>query len=731
MPEFRHISTPPAPIPGLVLRIEGDSSRHLRITHVFDDGIYAMWVGEAENVRYAKRPQFLGWTDVDELASSPGAAWGRIVLPPQLSNPPEPESLDARKLNSSWTLIEPLIKSFERKANLSRQHFTALIRDHATRTSVAQRTLLRLVLRYYYFGNSRYALQPFAPGPQPGENSYPSAPATAPAEGTAPKRRGRQSVLSDELGPNQYVVSQTDIEGMVNCYKRLLRRGPTNKTAAHEEYLATEFRARHPELYQQYIDGRALEPVTYRQFTYYLNVELELTEDLARNERCHRRSPGNLNSLHSAGPGELYEIDSTGGRLFLVSADKEPKIVGKPTIYLLVDRWSRFVVSAYISLRAPSYEEVRNTLLVAFTSREARFARLGIDVSDERWPVGRVPAVICPDRGSDFMSKSMEQSVVNDLRIDLAPLPPLCPDGKAIVERLIRTIKQRMAASGLKGVYADRPLDPVSKRAARKAEGAAVHTLADAYRALVEIICDHNNRPHPALRRRRTLTLNAIEPTPRNAYLWGLSHITGLRSAPFSDEDYQRMLLSSDKASISDGVLRYKRRAYLPANEVAIELVRRSPRKTSAVDVRLDKTVPTEILISRKHGGWAKFLMTGGDAKDIEGISLDEEEAFSDSTARLWARAELKGRRVRVAAKSTRKNTPRRGTAPPTRVSKSDQQDARYRETAKLKSRLHATRPVELDSEVPEPKSRMKWVEVEKEERARMLDEIKKQRKKK
>lgn len=100
-------------------------------------------------------------------------------------------------------------------------------------------------------------------------------------------------------------------------------------------------------------------------------------------------------------------------------------MVGKPTIYFLIDRWSRFVVSAYISLRAPSYEEVRNTLLIAFTSREKRFSRLGIEVSDNQWPIGCIPAVICPDRGSDFMSGSMLQSVVDDLRIDLTPLPSM------------------------------------------------------------------------------------------------------------------------------------------------------------------------------------------------------------------------------------------------------------------------------------------------------------------
>src|SRR3546814_12690446 len=99
---------------------------------------------------------------------------------------------------------------------------------------------------------------------------------------------------------------------------------------------------------------------------------------------------------------------------------------------------------------------------------------MGVDIDDERWPIGRFPSTLCPDRGSDFMSRSMEKVVTDDLRIELTPLPPLCPDGKAIVERTIREIQRRMFMSKLKGTYADRPLDPPTKREAKKAKANAV-----------------------------------------------------------------------------------------------------------------------------------------------------------------------------------------------------------------------------------------------------------------
>lgn len=741
MPDFRVLENIPAPSPGLVLRVGAKSHRYWRITHVFRTSVYGMWVGEPEAARYARRPTAMPLGDLQALAESPSAVWGRIALPPALSTEPEEGSDKAALLDSAWGLVQPLLKAYQRESNLSRNTFTALIRQRAEETESSQSTLLRTLLRYYYFGGTRLALLPLPPGIKPGQAAY--ADDTDPSRPVA-RRRGRQSALTRDLGRNEFIVRPEDIQDMVSCFKRLLAKGPTFKTAAHEDYLAREFRSRHRMLYERYVAGEIPEPVTTRQFRYYVDEHLKISEELARNVRTYARNPGFTGNVRAAGPGEIYEIDATGGRLHLVSSDDPSVLLGKPIIYLLIDRWSRFVVSAYISLRPASYEEVRHVLLIAFTSREARFSRLGIIVTDERWPVGRMPAVICPDRGSDFMSDSMERSVVNDLRIDLTPLPPLCPDGKAIVERLIREIKRRMAASGIEGVYADRPLDPRSKRAARKAAAAAVRTLTDAYRLLVDIVVDHNNRPHSTLRRHRVLTQAGVLPTPREAYLWGLRHITGLRSAPLSEDDYQRLLLSTDKASIANGVLSYKSRPYLPDNETAAELARHSTRSPRRVDVRLDKTLPTQVLVPNVHGNWARFQMSGGASNEIAGISLDEEDAMADHTALLWARADHKGRVARVAAKTAKRMssgktgakglTPDREMATKGRpaagpLSRAEQLAARNKETALMKADLHGKSfqaPTDVDRQ--EASSTPDWRRMEEEERQRHLALIRKHR---
>ena len=442
-PDFQTIDAA-APAPGLVLRIGKIEIKYLRLTHVFSDCAYVMWVGGPADARFARRPTRKPLSELIELAGDPGTTWGRLTLPPALSASPKEKSERSEQLNTAWSLVKPLVEIFKNEANLDRSRFTALIRARADATQTSFITLQRMLLRYYYFGGTRLALLPLPPGVKAGNAAYPKPETKDSGTQSPPKRRGRQPRLAAELGANDFIVSEDDISDMVECLKKCLRRGPTYKTTAHEEYLAGHFRRRHPDVHAEYIANKRVEPVTAKQYRYYVDSRAQLTEALAKNLRTQERNPGHLGSLLAAGPAELYEIDSTGGRIYLVSTDDPPVLVGKPTIYLLIDRWSRFVPSVFITLGPPSYEGVRYTLMIAFTSREARFQALGANIDDVRWPVGRIPAAICPDRGSDFMCDSMEQAIVQDLRIELTPLPPYCPDGKAIVERLIRELKRRM-----------------------------------------------------------------------------------------------------------------------------------------------------------------------------------------------------------------------------------------------------------------------------------------------
>ena len=168
---------------------------------------------------------------------------------------------------------------------------------------------------------------------------------------------------------------------------------------------------------------RGAVPVSIWQFRRYVNEHLVLTKDVAKNLRTRSAKATGEGSLDSAGPGDIYEIDATGGRIVLVTSGESRRVIAQPTIYVILDRWSRFIVSIYVSLKAPSWDEARYAVLIAFTSREKRFSALGVDINDKRWPVGRVCSVLRRDRGSELTSESMDKAVSGDMRIDPSTLP--------------------------------------------------------------------------------------------------------------------------------------------------------------------------------------------------------------------------------------------------------------------------------------------------------------------
>lgn len=609
--------------------------RYLRLTHQFAGAFFGMWVTDEAGARYARRPVAFTQGDLADLEKE-GGVWGRLALPddllPQLAEG-EPDPTDG-----AWRIVAPLVESFKSEKNLGRTMFTHLVHLRASETGANPRTVLRLVNRYYYFGQVRPALGRLQPGPAPGRRTVAARSVAADAsqsdpEATSgtdetvprhPKRRGRKSSLEATLGPNTFVVSDVDITDMVKRLASMARKGRTFVSDAYEEYLKIDFKARHPTVFEDYAQKRHPAPVSLKQYRQYTNEYLQFERDIARNLRTRRSGLNYNGSLDASGPGDVYEIDATAGRIVLTTAGPNRRLVAKPTIYIIIDRWSRYIVSIYVSLKAPSWDEARYALLIAFTSRTKRFRALGIDTDDQRWPVGRMCTVLRRDRGSELTSESMDRVVAGDLKADPSSLPPITPNGKAIVERFIRTMKAWMAKE-VKGTYADRPIDLHSKRQAKKERELSVHSLAELYRELVRFVEAYNDKPHSWLKKMSILRQAGVPPTPKEAYLWGSKNITGVRVSSYTDEQLQRIMLGVDKASISDGQILYKSRRYNPVNEAAQQYAATSPKKRKEIQVRVDKTFPYELYVESRTE-WPRFEMVAADRRAMGVSTLDEYE---------------------------------------------------------------------------------------------------------
>jgi len=717
---------------GLLIRYKGRSAGcPLRITQVFKSCIYVMPYSTPAAARSARKPRQFSRTLAERDIKSGKAELCKAELPEEFHRKhPAPRQNDSvhdqgekkpSTIDIAYGWIAPIVKKFDVESNLKRTRFKAEIRNRADELAISQTTVRRTLLRYYYFGRVREALVPMVTGPEPGTGrTVGSSPSHRKAK-KAPQRRGRQPVLASELGKNTFVVTDVDVEDMVRAAERAARKHLDLAEALDAEYMRHEFAKRHPKEFDDWINERCVPPVTERQFAMYTKAHGKYEREVVENiPALAGNDPGT--SVRASGPGEIYEIDATGARIEAVdkSDPDDPVLLRTPWIYLVIDRWSRYIVAFYVTFGAPSWEELKYALLLAFTPRVARFRALGLEVDETRSPRGRIPFALAHDRGSELVSISNLRACVEELRIESLTMPPLTPNAR-LIERCIREIKRNMTREGLSGTYAKRPLDPKSRRAARLARFKAGTALREIYKCLLKIVDRHNNKPHTALKNNLRLIQAGVPPTPVAAYLWGCEHITGARVSSLAEKDLIRMLLATGSGSISDSRVKFNKRSYEPADAAALALANKSTSRARSVTVKFDKTFREELYVVTSTGEWSLWRMTESDRQKTRGIMMEEDAELEKQGALSSARAENRSKIKRATAKPSRSARPKQQARP---AGREEVQSRRTKETIKVKEAL--TNRAKESSQSPPPSRTgartLSWKDLEKAQRTRTIN---------
>ncbi|MDR6861445.1 hypothetical protein [Variovorax guangxiensis] len=716
---------------GLLLQYKGrGAGSPLRITHVFKSSVYVMPYSTAAGARTARKPRRLSRRDVEEDLKAGKAELCKLELPDEFyrthpvsmqdETPDKQRKKPERTIDIAFEWIAPLIKKFDAESNMKRARFRSDIQRRTEELAMSFTTIYRILLRYYYFGRVREGLMPMVPGPEHGTGKTTQAAPSGPKSKAALQRRGRQPVEAATLGENTFVVTPQDVDDMIRAAKRAAKR-KSDLSYAHDQYMKREFAKRHPDEFHDWINKRCVLPVTERQFAMYTKAHANYEQEVLDNiPALAGNDPGT--SVRASGPGEIYEADATGGRIDVVGKDAsgEPVLLYRPWIYLLIDRWSRFIVSVYVTLGAPSWEEFKYVLLLAFTPRVARFRCLGIEVDESRCPRGRVPSAVAHDRGSELVSITNLKASVEQLRMESLTMPPLTPNAR-LIERSIRELKRNMARMGLPGVFAERPIDRQSKRVAESAQKAAASSLRDVYRCVLKVVDEHNNKPHQALKGNLRLIQAGVPPTPAKAYLWGCEHMTGARVSPLTEKDLLRMLLSVGKGSIAKSRVKFEKRTYEPVDAAALALANESTAHARGVEIRYDKTFREELHVVTSTGEWSLWRMVDSDRQRTRGFLMEEEAALEKQGALLWAIAK-NDRKIESATAETKGPSPSR--RPARHASRDEVRARRGSQTRKLKESLTG-RKNDLPDRPPPSKGKAharNWKDLEKEERLKIIN---------
>lgn len=243
-------------------------------------------------------------------------------------------------------------------------------------------------------------------------------------------------------------------------------------------------------------------------------------------------------------PGSRYEIDATIADIYLLSADRH-NVIGRPTLYVVVDVFSRMVTGFYVGLENPSYVTAMGALVTSMSDKIDLCGRYGFEITSEQWPTVGIPDAILADRGEllGYQIESLEKAF--GVRIEITP--PYRGDAKGIVERYFRTLQAEFKPFAPGVVTGTK----VRKQGGKDYRLDATLTLEDFTRIMLASILHRNQYAVLPKYDRDADMSNDMALTPLNIWNWGIQYRTG-RLRNVSEDALRIALLPRQKVYLSD-----------------------------------------------------------------------------------------------------------------------------------------------------------------------------------
>lgn len=335
------------------------------------------------------------------------------------------------------------------------------------------------------------------------------------------------------------------------------------------------------------------------------------------------------------GPGSRYEIDATIADIYLLSADRQ-RIIGRPTLYVVVDVFSRMVTGFYIGLENPSYVTAMSALATSMSDKTELCARYDLEITPEQWPTVGVPDAILADRGEllGYQIESLEKAF--GVRIEITP--PYRGDAKGIVERYFRTLQAEFKPFVPGVVTATK----VRKQGGKDYRLDATLTLDDFTRIILASILHRNQYAVLSKYDRGPDMPNDMALTPLNIWNWGIQYRTG-RLKNVSEEALRIALLPRKKVYLSDlGVSCFG--AYYTSKELLGSgwLHRNGDRREADLQAAYDPVVADNIYLFPEKGSSEYWVCSLTDrSRQYRGKSMwelwssQEEQRKATSAAKV------------------------------------------------------------------------------------------------
>lgn len=270
---------------------------------------------------------------------------------------------------------------------------------------------------------------------------------------------------------------------------------------------------------------------TYRQFTYWIqktygHKKIRLKNACLPSSEQQKDFNGRKGNAYAniIAPGQLYEIDETPFDEELIShLSTSDNIIhlGKPTVYIIKDVFTRYIVGFYATLDTPSYDTLRKALFNSCRDRKSWLKSIHCEDFLEEWENMGLPTTILVDNAE--LNNNKSEGLITDLDVTVSFTRPGRGDDKPFVESTFNSLTAFLPS-----------LSKGHKRAGKLAQrrndarGQAVFTLDDLNFLLMEYCCYANNhKVHNGINLDLEMVKAGISKIPNQMLKWGLKNRPG------------------------------------------------------------------------------------------------------------------------------------------------------------------------------------------------------------
>ncbi|WP_341318706.1 transcriptional antiterminator [Paraburkholderia sp. IMGN_8] len=441
-----------------------------------------------------------------------------------------------KRRKEAWEIISPLLTGaaiFDPKLR------GPLVSARAEETGVSKTTINKYLRNYWRGGQTQDALLPDFPNIGLNQRQATNARGRRPSDNRYEIYQMSRSVDDQHVkdAVNEHYLNG-DVSTLEHAYQEMLKEHYSYQDGNGDSFVKPSG-----------------ERPSYRQFYTVVKRCFSLETILRRKkgnkdfERDHDQRIGS--ALYEAiGVGYIYEIDATIADVFLVAQADRSKIIGKPTMYLIYDRYSRLCVGFYVGLEHPGWETAVQAILSLAEDKAALCHKYGVPYDPRDWPADRIfPQKFLGDCG-EMISRNSSR-ICDGMESTISNAPPLSPQNKGTVECGFKLIHASIAPA----TPGYEPPSNVTRRRGKHYDRDACLTLDEFIAIILRAIVAHNRREMKKYPLDPRAALRGVSPAPREIWEDNVIYSAGVISR-YSEEYLRLQLLPRDEATVTEqGIL--------------------------------------------------------------------------------------------------------------------------------------------------------------------------------